>query len=157
MMELVPIVEEPTGQTYLALLHFAVKHSTLFSLVWRDQLDFGPAAIAVADKLRPNLVSERYTDEWPGTQLFGHSATVRFYRMSPAAMPTLAEAERLYAWTAPERPEDLAFYVSADNPWLGSISHEQEAFVYRNAVDLQKLSADVHGLKLEPVTRKRAR
>ena len=151
-MDLVTIVEEPKGRTYLALLQFAVEHSALFSLVWRDQLDFAPSAIAVAETLRPNLVSERYTDEWPGTQLFEHSATVRFYRMSPAAFPILAEAERLYGWAGPERPEDLAFYVSLDNPWLGSISHERDAFIYRQAVDLQKLSADVYGLKLESVT-----
>src|SRR5262245_60352804 len=112
MADLVTIREEPRGATYVALLQFALQRGSLFSLVWRDQLRFSPAAALVAENLQPDLVIERRTDEWPGTRLFGHLAIVRSYRLSPAALSTLAEAARLYAWIVPDRPEDLAFYTA---------------------------------------------
>jgi len=146
--ELVRILAEPAGPTYAAVLRFALRQNSLFSLVWRDQLQFAGSAAAIADTLRPALVRQRRTREWPGTTILGHSATLRLYRMTPSTLPTLASAERLYAWVAPERPEDLAFYVGEDAPWLASIAHEQEAFVYREAVDVRHLSAEVDGLRL---------
>jgi hypothetical protein len=155
MMDLVTILEEPRAETYVALLQFALRHNSLFSLVWREQLEFANSAHAIAETLRPTLVRTRRTDQWPGTQLVGHFATVRLYRMSRAALPTLVSTEGLYAWLAPHRPEDLAFYLSEDIPWLGSIAHEQDAFIYSQAVDLHELSARVQGLKLERVTGRR--
>ncbi len=152
MTDLVTIVEEPKAETYVALLRFALRHNSLFSLVWREQLEFARSATAIAETLRPDLVREKRTGEWPGTQLFGHFATVRVYRMSPPAFSTLAAAGGLYAWAAPGRPEDLAFYLGEDTPWLGSIAHEHDAFVYPQAIDLQELSAHVQGLRLERVT-----
>jgi len=154
MIALVTIVEEPRGKTYLDLPQFAFRNNSLFSRVWRDEFIFGPSAIAVADLLRPYLVTVRRTDEWPGTQLFGDTATVRFYRMAPAGLSTLMEAGGLYAWISPERPGDIAFYVDERNPWLGSIAHEKDAFVYPDAVDVQKLLTEVQGLKLERVAGK---
>jgi hypothetical protein len=152
MLDLVTILEEPRAETYVALLQFALRQNSLFSLVWRDQLDFAQSARGIADALRPALVSTRRTDQWPGTQLLGHFATVCVYRMSRAALGTLVSADGLYAWLAPKRPEDLAFYLSEDVPWLGSIAHERDAFIYSRTVDLQELRAAAQGLKLEGVT-----
>lgn len=151
MPDLVAIVKEPTAETYVALLQFALARHSLFSLVWRDQLDFNDSASAVAEALRPDLLRERRTSEWPGTQLVGHRAIVRLYRMSPAACSALAAAGGMYAWRAPERPEDLAFYVSEENPWLMSIAHERDTFVYPHAIDVQDLARSVPGLELERV------
>jgi hypothetical protein len=151
MANLVTIVEEPTGEAYSGLLRFALRTKSLFSLVWCEQFEFDREAISLAEALRPDFVSERRTDEWPGTQLFGHFAVVRMYRMSTAALATLAEVGRLYGWSAPERPEDLAFYVGENNPWLGSIAHEQDAFIYPDAIDIREVCTNVPGLRLEHV------
>jgi hypothetical protein len=151
MTDLITIVEEPKGDVYAALLSFALQRSSLFSLVWRDQLDFTESAASVAEGLQPYLLGERRTHEWPGTELFGHLATVRLYRMSPSAVSLLIEAGSLYAWTSPERPEDLAFYATEGVPWLGSIAHERDAFIYPHAIDLHALTSYVHGLRLERV------
>jgi hypothetical protein len=43
-------------------------------------------------------------------------------------LAVLGEAPGLYAWQAPERPEDLAFYDAEGAVWLGSIAHERAAF-----------------------------
>src|SRR5207249_3010845 len=107
------------------LLRFAARQNSLFSLVWRDRQEFIESAVAIEKGLRPDLVKESRVDRWPGSQLFGHLAMVRMYRLSSSALSVLAEAGGFYAWGAPDRPEDLAFYIGENNPWLGSIAHER--------------------------------
>lgn len=148
MTSLVRIVEEPKGPMYEALLRFALRHDCLFSLVWRDQSAFAVSAAAIAKNLRPALVRQTRTDEWPGTTLIGHFAIVRLYRLTATTLSMLAPADRLYAWIAPDRPEDLALYTSDGAPWLASVAHERNAFVYPDSVDLRRLAADVAGLRL---------
>jgi hypothetical protein len=149
MTDLISILEEPQGKVYAALLSFALQRNSLFSLVWRDQLDFAASAVSVAQTLQPCLLKQRRSHQWPGTELVGHLATVRLYRMSSSAVSVLTEADRLYAWIAPERPEDLAFYTTEGVPWLASIAHERDAFVYPHAVDPHELTGQVKGLRLQ--------
>lgn len=145
---MVTIVDEPAGEVYQRLLDYALRARSQFSLVWRDQLEFEQSAHAIARRLTPDLVSQVRTDTWPGTQLLGHVATVRTYRLSGNALAVLREAAGLYDWHAPSRPEDLAFYTSDGRSWLGSIAHERDAFVVPSAIDVGELKAEVLGLKL---------
>ena len=142
------ILSEPSGPVYGALLAFAEQRSSLFSLVWRRQLAFDASADALAASLRPHLDNERETSEWPGTELLGHTAIVRRYRFSPESTRVLASAERLYAWLAPDRPEDLAFYTNEGRCWLGSIAHERDAYVDLDPAELELLRAAVPGLDI---------
>jgi hypothetical protein len=142
------IAVEPVGATYVALIRFAEDQTSTFSLVWRHQLKFDPAAHEIREALRPSMIRQHVTDEWPGTQLLGHAAIVRFYRLSPAARGVLEAANGLYGWMAPGRPEDLAFYTTAGRCWLGSIAHEQDAFVDSDAVDVSRVVAAVPGLQI---------
>ncbi len=102
----------------------------------------------------PFLVEERFTDKWPGTQLLGNQAAVRACKLAPAVMDVLLSSERLYAWIAPDLPEDLALYTSSGDCWLGLIAHERDSFVGPKCVDLAELREAVPGLELE---RKNAR
>ncbi len=147
MSRLVSIVE-PSGDVYRALLAFAGQTESLFSLVWRDQLDFLEQAYAVDQALASELVSSTSTESWPGTRLLGHKATVNLYRVSPSALKVLAAPGRLFGWRVPNNPEDLAFYAAPGRPWLGSIAHEQDAFVYPDEIDVPTLLAAVPGLAL---------
>lgn len=142
------IVTEPTGETYRALLAFAAEVSGSFSLVWRHQLSFDPSVAVLERVLRPFLIEETESSEWPGTRLIGHSATVRTYRLSPDSARALATAGGLFGWRSPARPEDLAFYAPDGRCWLGSIAHEGEAFVALDANDLAALRAAVPELQL---------
>ena len=142
------IVSEPSGPVYRSLLAFAEERSSLFSLVWRRQLAFDASADALAASLRPHLDSETETSAWPGTELLGHTAIVRRYRFSSDSRRLLASAERLYAWLAPQRPEDLAFYTKAGRCWLGSIAHERDAYVDLEPAELELLRAAVPGLDI---------
>ena len=102
------------------------------------------------------MLSETKIDEWPGTQLLEHLASVRRYRLSINALAVLKESPGLYNWQAPSRPEDLVFYTSDGRPWLASIAHERDAFVYPSAIDVGELTAQVPGLKLKDDRPKRA-
>ena len=146
---MVTLVDEPVGEVYDRLLDYAVRVRSQFSLVWRQQLKCAESAQTIARRLKPDLISEARTDAWPGTQLLGHVATVRMYRLSAKALAVLRETPRLYDWRAPSHPEDLAFYTPDGRPWLGSIAHERDAFVDPSAIDVGELTAQVPGLKLE--------
>lgn len=145
------IADEPVGEVYKQLLGFASRARCQFSLVWREQLEFEESACEIASRLKPDLMSEIRTDEWPGTRLIGHMATVRTYQLSGKALAVLSETHGLYDWRAPSLPEDLAFYTSDGSPWLGSIAHERDAFIYRSAIDVEDLKAQVPGLRLADV------
>jgi hypothetical protein len=108
MSAVLTVVEEPTNDTYRALLDFAAGIGSSFSLVWREQSKFDESAREVATLLKPDLVAESITDEWPGTRLLGHRATVRTYKLSENALAVLKRAHGLYDWQEPSRPEDLA-------------------------------------------------
>ena len=141
------IRSEPSGATYRALLAFARDSSRTFSLSWRKQLRFDASASGITRELQPFLDRQHETDTWPGTTLVGHTAIVRFYRVCPDTLRILTAAERLYAWLAPGRPEDLAFYSPAGRWWLASIAHERESFVDVDAADFAALTAAVPGLE----------
>jgi hypothetical protein len=144
------IAEEPRGETYQALLRFAVSRCQRFSLVWCDQLAFHPAAWEVASTLEPYLVARVRTDAWPGTQLLGHQATVGYYQSTPEAVAVLETAHGLYSWLSPLLPEDLAFYSSEGKLWLGSISHERDAWFQTEELSRAEILQSVPGLILTP-------
>jgi len=140
------IPSEPAGEVYLSLLEFAEQQDARFSLVWRQQAPLGAGAYALKRVLRPFMERQVRTAEWPGTRLIGHTAMVRIYRLVPEAARVLAEAGRLFAWRAPERPEDLAFYSADGRCWLASIAHERQAYVTLDDAGLAALRAAVPGL-----------
>jgi hypothetical protein len=82
------------------------------------------------------LIDQVKVHEWPGTKLFGGSATLYRFRAEATVAPTLYQAQRLYAWLAPDRPEDLAFYNEDGSVWLASCAHE--GFGYLEAVSLNE-------------------
>jgi hypothetical protein len=148
LLQTLDIITEPVGRTYRALLAFAERCSGSFSLVWRHQLSFDASAAVLERVLRPFLIDETETSEWPGTRLIGHSAILRTYRLSADSARALATAEGLFAWQSPARPEDLAFYAPDGRCWLGSIAHERDAFVALNEDDLAALRAAAPDLEL---------
>jgi hypothetical protein len=146
--DLITVADEPSGATYLSLLEFARAQESLFSLVWHEQLDFDSTAADIARALKPDLVAEARTSEWPGTRLVDTFATVKVYRMSQHSTAVLVDAARLFAWVSPQRPEDLAFYTPDRRPWLGSTAHESDAFLYAENIDVPRVVAFVAGLRI---------
>ena len=144
----IDIVREPRGAEYRALLSLLASKATSFSLVWRHQLEFGPAAEILRKRLAPYLLRTEGVSEWPGTKLLTTMATIRFYTAAEAAMSILGEAGSLYAWKAPERPEDLAFYGPGDEVLFGSIAHEADSWFGEGAFTAEEVRAAVPALVL---------
>ena len=142
------IVAEPRGKTYLDLLNFAASRCESFSLVWRQQFEFEPSAYEIKHALKPFLISNIKTDEWPGTKLIGHEAMVRRYRVAAESVELLRVADSLYSWLRPKLPEDLAFYSSGDTVWLATISHEGEAWFLDESLVPTEIYAYVPGIKI---------
>lgn len=143
------IVAEPKAQTYIELLNFAASKCESFSLVWRDQFRFESSAAEIKDALKPFLISNTRTDEWPGTKLIGHQAIVRRYRVSDESVKLLQRAGSLYSWLEPNLPEDLAFYGSGNVAWLASISHEHAAWFLQASLKTTEIYAHVPNIKIK--------
>jgi hypothetical protein len=142
------IVAEPKGQTYIDLVAFAASRCGSFSLVWRDQFQFEQSAYEIKHALKPFLISNDRTDEWPGTKLIGHEAIVRRYRVADESVKLLHVAGTLYSWLQPNLPEDLAFYASGDTAWLASISHESQAWFLDGSLRSAEIYAYVPHIKI---------
>ena len=144
----IAIRTEPRGDTYRALIDYLGTRCSSFSLVWREQLPFDDTAHAVADRLRRFLLREDRTDEWPGTRLVGHMATVRHYRCHHDSLAVLKEQPSLFAWEANALPEDPAFYDATGRCAFGSISHERNAWFDLELLDVKDIEASVPGIEL---------
>jgi hypothetical protein len=143
------IVAEPKAQTYIDLLNFAASRCESFSLVWRVEFQFESSAYDIKHALKPFLVSNVRTDEWPGTKLIGHEAMVRRYRVSDESVMLLQRAGSLYSWLKPNLPEDLAFYASGEVVWLASISHEHEAWFCEETLRTAEIYAYVPNIMIK--------
>ena len=149
MKPIFDIVAEPKGQTYIDLLNFAASRCESFSLVWRDQFTFEQSAYEIKHELKPFLISNVKTDEWPGTKLIGHAAIVRRYRIADESVKLLHSAGSLYSWLQPNLPEDLAFYALGGKVWLSSISHEQDAWFLDESLRPAEIYAYVPDIKIK--------
>jgi hypothetical protein len=149
MKPIIDIVLEPTGRTYTDLLTYAASRCESFSLVWRKQFHFETSARQIANSLRPFLISNLSTDEWPGTKLIGHEAIVRQYRVTDKSIKILGSVNGLYSWLQPKLPEDLAFYLSDRIGWLASVSHECDAWFLDTSLSLDEIREHVPGIEIK--------
>ncbi|MFH1128882.1 MAG: stage III sporulation protein AH [Candidatus Omnitrophota bacterium] len=148
-MKKVTIISEPKGDVYSSLLKFALTNCASFSLVWRDQLDFNDSAKNIEEDLKPYLIKEEYTSKWPGTEIFGSKAKVRYYKINPETIKILEKISSLYSWFCPDRPEDLAIYLKSGECWLGSITHEKDAYIYIDKISLEKVKKAIPKLEIK--------
>jgi hypothetical protein len=150
MKTVIEIRTEPKGAPYLDLLSYSAELCDSFSLTWQDQHSFSALADEISRSLRPYLIREIRAKEWPGTRIGGkRRATVRFYRVAPGSLEVLFQSPSLYAWQAPERPEDLCFYLPSGDCFLATIAHEADAFFPCDDLALDDLrkkvpAVDVH-------------
>jgi hypothetical protein len=89
--------------------------------------------------------------------MLGAPVPLRRYRFTDDALAVLLEAPGLYAWQAPDRPEDLAFYGEHGDVWLGSIAHERAAYFGPAAPSQEELRLAVPGLFVREGYRKKGR
>lgn len=144
------IVHEPRGATYEALIRFALSLRGTFSLVTRGKpLGANAEHDHVLDRLRPFLIEEMKVKKWPGTRIHGGTAVLHRYRGEPAALTVLVDTVGgLYDWVQVRRPEDLAFYDTEGRCWLETTTHEGDAFIHDELIDVTRLQKAVPQLTL---------
>ncbi len=140
--------EEPSGKAYDELLDLGLAVARHGSLVRRRGVRSSPEAEALWAKLRPFAVSETEESEWPGTRLLGDTATVlRFSITTESAALLRGTANSLYAWCQPGLPEDLAFLRADGSAVLGTIAHEEDAFLCLLRTELELVERALPDLK----------
>ena len=119
------IINEPRNNIYSKLVDFLIKNCNAFILVKKDQLKFNENCEKIINSLKPYLINEYKSDEWPGTKLLGNYANIYNFECNLNTSEILKNAcVGLYSWLSPNFPEDICFYVSND-PFLVTISHEK--------------------------------
>ena len=99
-----------------------------------------PTLARLIDGILPYLVSKSETSEWPGTKLFGHTATVYAFRLAAPVFELLTSyASGLYEWLQPKLPEDLSFLCFDQRPWLTTISHERDSYLTMSEMELKSI------------------
>jgi hypothetical protein len=123
------IVHDVAGDAYAFLIERCLQQEGTFGLVWRDQLEFGESARLIQAELRPLQVRHKKADRWPGTALLGHRASVITYRGDAAATAVLERPGSLFAWLAPDYPEDLFFAGRDGTLQVVTVSHEKLGWI----------------------------
>jgi hypothetical protein len=148
------IVVEPDGPIYHRLVEVAFEECASFSVVTRPGMSFDPGAYDLLERLDEHLIERGAVERWPGTKLLNHTATLHRFAADAKALPEILRPARLYAWEAPQYPEDLAFYSDDGAVWLGSCAHEAFAFLNLELA-VEEIGALVPGLYVRR-TRRRA-
>lgn len=134
-------------------MSFAQRKCATFLLVERTDIlpPMGARARLLIASLTPHLVTEGASAEWPGTKLSHPTATVREYSLNDVSAHILrTAADGLYAWLSPNLPEDLCFLRADRSPWLASIAHENEGFLFlKGAGELDELRLECDQLNLQ--------
>jgi hypothetical protein len=138
------------GSKYAALLQWSLEECAKFSLVWQASFKFNTTAQNLERKLRPYLVQEEKTNEWPGTKIHGLPENIiRFYKLIPESAELLKEPGGIYNWLAPDYPEDLALYNLKGYPWFGSVAHERMSFFLAPNFSKEEVVNRIGNIKIE--------
>jgi hypothetical protein len=139
---------DPAGSSYAELIEFCAKRCPKFSLAIQRPRQFSALCHEFLDTLNDNLIEVRKQTEWPGTKLTRSQASIHWYRVNGSLIERIKKATTsLYAWSAPDLPEDPAFYCLDECALLGTSSHERFAFVNLDDNDygaFRKEVPDVH-------------
>jgi hypothetical protein len=146
MYKTIVLRTEPQEDAYQQLLEFACMYCKMFSLDW---VEGGPINIhkkPLANELQPFLIDE--TSSQHGQLIEYHC----IYQFTSESSKLLGQAKSLYLHNDDGElgwPKNLAFYVSENNPWLVSLTHNHEAFIYCQAIPFEEIRDNISFLNLE--------
>jgi hypothetical protein len=132
------------GTVYSRLIGFALRECHLALLVVRPEMGLSARGVQVVAKLKPFIYHVADVDRWPGTQLFECTASVHHLKFNQESLFVLQEfSTRLYQWIQPDLPEDLCLLRGPDEPWLVSITHENDSYLILSDPELAALTAEI--------------
>lgn len=136
--------EEPGD--FETLTRAAMNVCSYFSLVVQDRQS-SRGALECLRLLHEHVLQEEERSDWPGTVIWGRTASVFTYRLNAASVETLLEVGSSFStWLEPDRPEDLSFLRADFSVWLGSVAHEHDVFLEleeREAIELLQISPQI--------------
>lgn len=146
----VNLLREIKGDLYRHLLDYAVAECSVALLVVRPTISIELSGRKLLNNLDKFLVSKSECSQWPGTVLlYGATAQVFQYKFNLESALLFKQAvSGLYEWVQPTLPEDLCLLRNTNEPWLVSISHEQDSYFYISKNEEDSLVAALPELKL---------
>ncbi len=135
----------PEPRTVALLLEYSLGVCSHLLLVERHEEDaLGEEGHRILAKLAPFLDSEQESNAWPGTVLHGPKAIVRRYRWVTESRDILAEGPlSLEQWRHPDRLEDPCLLRISGEPWLVTISLEEDVYMKLSEQEYADLVASV--------------
>lgn len=170
---MIKIISEPIGSIYTALIKYAGKKCSSFSLVWPVDIKIDDSAYQIHQELIEFLESEEeIKSEWQAIDGKDEKNPIlRKFVINSKSLDILIKApnsfacpERenkaswridknrepgLYSWITPALPEDLSFYTADGDKWLMSISHEEESYFNEAIVFPDEISRELPSLNIE--------
>jgi hypothetical protein len=124
------LIHEPRDDIYTMLLRVGSTICTDVLLVVRPELEIGASGQALLARMKVYLREEKQSAQWPGTLLYGRTATVsRFAFTSEVLFELVTNARGLFDWQQPALPEDPCLLRENGIPWLTTIAHEHDAYI----------------------------
>jgi hypothetical protein len=143
------VVDEPRGDAFQRLCHFAEQAALNILLVVRDRPPLRPEALELLARLEPSVVSRNITAEWPGTRLLGHTATMFVLCPDAKGWASIRDAaDGLFDWRHPALPEDLCLLRRDGSTFLGNVAHEADAFMELDDIEKDAVLKAVPTLRL---------
>lgn len=133
-----------SGTCYQALLDYMAARCDRFMLAYvlADGEKMSAEMRHIEQQLRPYRLFYRRTGGWPGA-IFDHSIVrrgttyrVTFYRLCAESMAFLHQADGLFSWMPPDRPQDLGFYLGKKCRFYSSGVARIAAFCHATDDDL---------------------
>jgi len=126
----VSILKEPKDWEYERLLRYAFELCSSFVLSVRKEILAYYHEPEIFKRLEPYLIKKLAAPDYPQIECYSPDLLHYFYECSEATQAiVLPELNGLYEWREPFWPEDLTFLNAEGQVWLGTISHENMAFI----------------------------
>ena len=147
-MSYLNLIGEISQNDYEGVLNWGLECCTHFSVSRRTDWKEEKTANKLYQKLLPFFLREEDTDEWPGTKIFGATATVAFYKLTEKSKSVLSQIH-LFEMVMPFYPEDLALYKNDGSCWFGSVAHEQMAFFMDESLNADIIKSRLTNIEVE--------
>ena len=134
---------EPKDDLYRDLLALSLKECAYFQLVLRFDWSLNINGKKALESLSPFLKGKLTVSEWPGTILHGQTAQLLRFILNKRSVQVLGElTSSLYSWVYPDLPEDLSLIREDDLPWLVTISHDTDSYLYLSEEEFHSLTRE---------------
>lgn len=131
MTSVFTFTSQPAGAVLSDLVDAALGACDRLGLMVQPRNNLAESVTTVLERLEPALVLREESSSWPGSELHdGTTATHLVYTLNEKTADVLRRtAPSLYDWVNPNLPEDPHLLRADGSVWLGSTTHEEDAWL----------------------------